>query len=75
MSEATPQQKLDFLAGEVRKALRCFDRMPMRIYFDNVEKGDPIALAVLGAFDHLAPALKILDLDKVLGLDDEREQP
>lgn len=62
VSHATPQQQLDFLAGEVRKALACFDRMPLPQYFEQVERGDPIALAVLGAFDHLSPALNVLGL-------------
>jgi hypothetical protein len=62
VSHSTPQQQLDFLAGEVRKALACFDRMPMQQYFDQVERQDPIALAVLGAFDHLSPALNVLGL-------------
>lgn len=62
IDRATPQQQLDFLAGEVRKALAYFDRMPLPQYFDGVERGDPIALAVLGAFDHLSPALNVLGL-------------
>ena len=60
--QAAPQEKFDFLAGEVRKALACFDRMPLQQYFDRVEQNDPLALAILGAFDHLAPALNVLGI-------------
>jgi hypothetical protein len=62
MSDASHQQRLEFLAAEVRKAIACFDRMPLQQYFDRVEQGDPIALAILDAYDHLAPALNVLGM-------------
>jgi hypothetical protein len=66
-AEASDHDKLMFLAGEVRKALACFDRMPLQQYFDQCAAGDPIALAVLGAFDHLSPALNVLGLTNASG--------
>lgn len=56
------KQRFDFLVGEVEKALACFDRMPLQQYFDRVDGGDPIALAVRNAFDHLSPALNVLGI-------------
>lgn len=37
MSEATAQERLDFLIGEVMKAVRRFDQMPLEEYFDRVQ--------------------------------------
>ena len=73
--QASPQQQLDFLAGEVRKALAYFDRMPLQKYFDQVDCGDPIALAILGAHDHLAPALNVLGLAEKQLVTNDRPDP
>ena len=62
--QATAAEQLEFLAGEARKVLAIFDRMDLRRYFEQVERGEPIALAIQAASEHLAPALRILGLDR-----------
>lgn len=62
-TQVTPEQRLEFLIGEIQKALESFDRMPLQQYFDRVGANDPIALAILAAYDHLAPALHVLGIN------------
>lgn len=58
--EATPQEKLDFLAGECRKALAVLERLSLVDYFQAIADDDPNAKAIEQLGDFLRPALHVL---------------
>lgn len=57
---ATPRQQLEFLTGEVRKALAIFAALPLPEYFQRTAAGEKFAVAIEQASDHLAVALNVL---------------
>lgn len=57
---ATPQQQLDFLMGEARKALAVIAGLPLQEYFRRHAEGDKLALAIEEATDLIAVALNVL---------------
>jgi len=63
---ASAAEQLDFLTGEVRKALAIFNRLPLQEYFRRNAEGDRLAMAIEHASDHLASALNILSAHRNL---------
>lgn len=63
--EASPQQKLEFLAGEVTKALKAMDRMDLNAYFAEAQKETPHewVTTLMLMHDFLRPALNVLGMD------------
>lgn len=57
---ATAAEQLDFLTGEVRKALAIFNALPLPEYFRRNAERDRLAVAIEHASDHLAVALNVL---------------
>lgn len=64
MTSATPQQRLDFLITETRKALAIVNRIDIAAYVQKVEANEPMALALFAVSDIVASALHFVETEK-----------
>lgn len=60
-SDIPAEAHRDFLADAIRRCLRTLDQLDLATYFDEVEKQNPLALAILAMHDELRPALSIFE--------------